>query len=68
MPRFKAQHCIFSNSGVDNFLGNFSETSLDAYFKLTSDFSQISKVEKSVTQTMVQNTGKYDFSVLFQQL
>ena len=25
-------------------------------------------VEKSVAQTMVQNTGKYDFSVLFQQL
>ena len=39
MPSFKAQHCIFSNSSVDNFLGNFSKTSLHAYFKLTSDIS-----------------------------
>ena len=47
MPRFKAQHCTFSNSSVDNFLGilqksqinYFSKTSLDGYFKLKSDIS-----------------------------
>ena len=45
--RCATQHCTFSNSWVDNFLGifrklqinYFSETSLDTYFKLTSDIS-----------------------------
>ena len=45
--RCATQHCTFSNSCVDNFLwifrklqiNYFSETSLDTYFKLTSDIS-----------------------------
>ena len=45
MPIFKAQYCAFLNSWVDNFLvvlrksqiNYFSKTSLNGYFKLTSD-------------------------------
>ena len=73
MPRFKAQHCTFSNSWVHNFLGilrksqinYFSKTSLDVYFKLTSDISLHSRAGKSGGHAMGQNTGKSYCFVLF---
>ena len=51
---------ILQKSQINYFL----KTSLDGYFKLTSDTSVNqchSKVEKSGGQTMAQNTGKSDF-------